>query len=328
MRVVHPDDTRGSSQPIAEALQTGIVRSGVPRRPARRRDRLDHRARPGVLRQRRRTNGRHQPRRHREREAAQERERLLKREREARDEAERQSRLKDEFLATLSHELRTPMNAILGWLSILESGKPVRDLPSVLERDRPQRADSGQAHRRSARHEPPARPATCTSKSPPSTWARCCRRRCRDCSRRRMRRASIIAAIDGSGCGRHARRFAPLAAGAVESGAQRDQVHAGPGPGRGPVSARRGRPDSDRRRATTARALRRVSCRTSSNGSASRTRRRRARRSAWAWACRSPSSSSSCTAARSRHTAKAKGAGPASPYACPPCLTTRSRRRR
>jgi len=68
-----------------------------------------------------------------ERESAQERERLLKRERDARDEAERQSSLKDEFLATLSHELRTPMNAILGWLSILESGKKVRDLPSVLE---------------------------------------------------------------------------------------------------------------------------------------------------------------------------------------------------
>src|SRR5205823_7009919 len=68
-----------------------------------------------------------------ERESAQERERLLRRERDARDEAERQGRLKDEFLATLSHELRTPMNAILGWLSILESGKAVRDLPSVLE---------------------------------------------------------------------------------------------------------------------------------------------------------------------------------------------------
>jgi PAS domain S-box-containing protein len=67
-----------------------------------------------------------------EREAAQERERLLKSEREARDEAERQSRLKEEFLATLSHELRTPMNAILGWLSILESGKPIRDIPSAV----------------------------------------------------------------------------------------------------------------------------------------------------------------------------------------------------
>ncbi len=67
-----------------------------------------------------------------EHNASQERERLLRSEREARAEAERQSRLKDEFLATLSHELRTPMNAILGWLAILESGKPIREVHAAL----------------------------------------------------------------------------------------------------------------------------------------------------------------------------------------------------
>src|SRR5438876_653666 len=67
-----------------------------------------------------------------EREAAHERERLLQDARQARDEAEQQSRLKDEFLATLSHELRTPMNVILGWLAIMDGGKPIRNVPSAV----------------------------------------------------------------------------------------------------------------------------------------------------------------------------------------------------
>jgi PAS domain S-box-containing protein len=52
-----------------------------------------------------------------------ERGRLLAAEREARVAAERASILKDEFLATVSHELRNPLNSILGWTHMLESGR-------------------------------------------------------------------------------------------------------------------------------------------------------------------------------------------------------------
>lgn len=48
--------------------------------------------------------------------------RLYEIERTARLEAETASRGKDEFLATLSHELRTPVNAILGWSHMLRAG--------------------------------------------------------------------------------------------------------------------------------------------------------------------------------------------------------------
>jgi signal transduction histidine kinase/DNA-binding response OmpR family regulator len=48
-----------------------------------------------------------------------ERSELLARERRARASAESASRSKDEFLATVSHELRNPLNAILGWSRVL-----------------------------------------------------------------------------------------------------------------------------------------------------------------------------------------------------------------
>lgn len=52
-----------------------------------------------------------------------EREQLLVREQTAREQAEAANRIKDEFLAVLSHELRSPLNPILGWSKLLQTGK-------------------------------------------------------------------------------------------------------------------------------------------------------------------------------------------------------------
>lgn len=48
---------------------------------------------------------------------------LLKDEQTARAEAERATRLKDEFLGLVSHELRSPLNAISGWIKLLRGGR-------------------------------------------------------------------------------------------------------------------------------------------------------------------------------------------------------------
>ncbi|HJZ75417.1 MAG TPA: ATP-binding protein [Vicinamibacterales bacterium] len=65
-------------------------------------------------------------------DAARARAELLEREREL-------NRVKDQFLATLSHELRTPMNAVLGWVRMLRSGvveqHRVQDALQAVERN-------------------------------------------------------------------------------------------------------------------------------------------------------------------------------------------------
>jgi PAS domain S-box-containing protein len=59
----------------------------------------------------------------RKKQAEAERERLLAQEQAAREAAETANRSKDEFLAVLSHELRSPLNPILGWTRLLQNGK-------------------------------------------------------------------------------------------------------------------------------------------------------------------------------------------------------------
>jgi len=60
------------------------------------------------------------------------REALLETERSARIAAQQAARLKDEFIATLSHELRNPLNSILGWTQILR--RPGHHTPDDYER--------------------------------------------------------------------------------------------------------------------------------------------------------------------------------------------------
>src|SRR5262249_14512710 len=63
----------------------------------------------------------------RRKEAQQEIEFMLKLEQAAREKAEHSDHLKDDFLAILSHELRSPLNSILGWLRFLRNGKTDED---------------------------------------------------------------------------------------------------------------------------------------------------------------------------------------------------------
>ncbi len=59
-------------------------------------------------------------------------EKLVVAEQRLRAEAERANRAKDEFLAIVSHELRSPLNALRGWSHLLVTTRPLE--PSLIER--------------------------------------------------------------------------------------------------------------------------------------------------------------------------------------------------
>ncbi|CAN5723495.1 ATP-binding protein [soil metagenome] len=71
---------------------------------------------------------------HERKENEDNKEALLRIEQTAREEAERTALLKDEFLATVSHEMRTPLTAMLGWVQLLRAGNlPSETIPQALE---------------------------------------------------------------------------------------------------------------------------------------------------------------------------------------------------
>ena len=243
----------------------------------------------------------------RQKQLEDEREALLAAERQARVEAERASRMKDEFLATLSHELRTPLSAILGWTHLL--GRPnaaavdVAKAAATIERNARAQARLIEelldvSRITSGNLQLDIQPVSVAAVFETVVVV------AQAGGRRALDRGCASDPDDGR---RGARRREPAAAGRLEPGVERDQVHAR----RRPACCsrpRRSERKSCSRSATTASASPPSSCRTCSSASARPSRARRARTAASASAWRSSASWSSCTAARSRRAAPASAA--------------------
>ena len=155
-----------------------------------------------------------------------ERDALLQREHRARVAADAASRMKDEFLTTLSHELRTPATSILG----VGAGAQVRAYGQRGQRARPRRAGAqreglpGWLDRRPAR-----RVAHCqwddAAHIPGGQRSRCARRGC--CGPSPERRCERREAVRGRGGGDPdcSGRSGSITAGVLEPVVQRDQVY-------------------------------------------------------------------------------------------------------
>ncbi|HIK17027.1 MAG TPA: PAS domain S-box protein [Leptolyngbyaceae cyanobacterium M33_DOE_097] len=124
--IIHPDDVEQADQRWMESVQTGI-----PYEAEYRLRRADGAYRWQLLRAMPFKDEQGQITQwfgisidiHDKQELEEQRSQLLQQAQTAQAEAERANRIKDEFLAVLSHELRSPLNPILGWTRLLQSGK-------------------------------------------------------------------------------------------------------------------------------------------------------------------------------------------------------------